>query len=196
MKEILDLENRKIILASQSPRRQQLLKDMGFHFEVRTHKDIEETYPANLQNQDIACYLSELKYDAYQPELSENEILITADTIVCIENVMLGKPKDKIHAIEMLERLSGKSHFVYTGITVGNKTKKMTSYDASEVFFKQLSSQEIEWYIETCKPFDKAGSYGVQEWIGYIGIEKIIGSFYNVMGLPTLKLFEILKQFM
>jgi septum formation protein len=196
MKHILDFEKHRIILASQSPRRQQLLKDMGFNFEVRTDKDIEETFPENLKNQDIATYLAELKFNAYQSELAENDILITADTIVCIDGLMLGKPNDKKHAIEMLERLSGKSHFVYTGITVGNNTNKITSYDSSEVFFKKLSSDEIEWYIDTYKPYDKAGSYGVQEWIGYVGIEKIIGSFYNVMGLPTQKLFDTLKLFM
>jgi len=195
MKRILNFEKHSIILASQSPRRQQLLKDMGLNFEVRTDKDIEELFPENLKEQEIATYLAELKFDAYQSGLAENEILITADTIVCIDGLMLGKPKDKKHAIEMLECLSGKSHFVYTGITVGNNINKITSYDSSEVFFKKLSSDEIEWYIDTFKPYDKAGSYGVQEWIGYVGIEKIIGSFYNVMGLPTQKLFDTLKLF-
>ena len=195
MHPILNFEPHKIILASQSPRRQQLLQDMGFTFEIRTHKNVEETFPANLKDENIATYLSSLKFNAYQAELSENEILITADTIVCIDNIMLGKPSNKANAIEMLERLSGKSHFVYTGITVGNTINKTTTFDASEVFFKALSFEEIEWYIDTYKPFDKAGSYGVQEWIGYVGIEKIIGSFYNIMGLPTQKLFEVLKQY-
>jgi len=195
MNNILNLNNQTIILASQSPRRQQLLRDMGLTFEVRTDKDIKETFPENLKNEDIAIFLSELKFNAYQKELTKNELLITADTIVCIDNIMLGKPKDKQNAIEMLERLSGKSHFVYTGFTVGNNTKKITNYDCSEVYFKKLTTNEIEWYIDTYKPFDKAGSYGVQEWIGYVGIEKIIGSFYNVMGLPTQKLFDTIKLF-
>jgi len=195
MNPIINFEPHKIILASQSPRRQQLLQDMGFTFEIRTHKNVEETFPASFKDENIATYLSALKFNAYQAELAENEILITADTIVCIDNLMLGKPSNKAQAIEMLERLSGKSHFVYTGITVGNNKNKTTTFDASEVFFKTLSFEEIDWYIDTYKPFDKAGSYGVQEWIGYVGIEKIIGSFYNVMGLPTQKLFEVLKQY-
>jgi septum formation protein len=168
---------------------------MGFAFEIRTSIDVEEVYPKELKNEEIATYLSELKFNAYKPELKDNDLLITADTIVCINNKMLGKPKDKKHAMEMLKQLSGNSHFVYTGISVGNKTKQITSFDVSEVFFKHLTIEEIEWYIDTYKPYDKAGSYGVQEWIGYVGIEKIIGSFYNVMGLPTQKLFDIIMQF-
>jgi len=195
MNNFIDISKYSIVLASQSPRRQQLLKDMGFTFEVRISKDIDESFPENLKNQAIATYLSELKFNAYQSELANNELLITADTIVCIENEMLGKPRDRNHAIKMLQKLSNKSHFVYTGITVGTKDKKITAYDASEVFFQPISTEEIEWYVDKYKPFDKAGSYGVQEWIGYVGIEKIVGSFYNVMGLPTQKLYSTLKQF-
>ena len=190
----LNSNNYSLILASQSPRRQQLLHDMGFDFETRTHLSIEETYPQHLQKEQIATYLSELKFNAYRKELADTELLITADTIVCIDDVMLGKPNDREHAIEMLLQLSGRSHYVFTGITVGTIKTKITDFDSSEVIFKNLSMEEIEWYVDKYKPFDKAGSYGVQEWIGYIAIEKIIGSFYNVMGLPTQKLYTILKN--
>ncbi len=184
-----------IVLASQSPRRQQIIRDMGISFITRTNKEIDEVYPQTLESKDVASFLSNLKFDAYQKDLAENELLITADTIVCCKNRVLGKPKSRDEAIEMITHLSGTDHIVYTGITVGTKHKKITDCDSTIVHFSQLSHNEIEWYIDTYKPYDKAGSYGVQEWIGYVGIERINGSFYNVMGLPTHKLYNILKNF-
>ena len=187
--------DKHIILASQSPRRKQLLEGMGLNIEVRCHLNIDESYPENLKNDFVARFISEKKFNAYQPELHENDILITADTIVCIDNEILGKPADRQQAYLMLKKLSGAKHYVFTGITIGNKEKIIIDSDVSEVWFKSLSDKEIYWYIDTFKPFDKAGSYGVQEWIGYVGIEKIHGSFYNVMGLPTQKVYSILEKF-
>jgi len=184
-----------IILASQSPRRKQLLQEMGIRFELRTHKEIEEIYPEVLTNQEIVLYLSKLKFNSYEKTLGNNELIITADTIVCLDNQVLGKPNDRAEAVAMLTKLSDNCHVVYTGITVGSKKKVVSAFDKTEVYFSKLTKENIEWYVDTFKPFDKAGSYGIQEWIGYVGIEKIVGSFYNVMGLPTHTLYSVLKQF-
>jgi septum formation protein len=185
---------KKIILASKSPRRQNLIKELGFEFEIRT-KDIEEIYPDNLKKEQVAIYLSELKAAAFEKELKSDELIITSDTIVCLGDRIIGKPKDKQDSINMLSDLSGNMHEVITAVTLMTRNKKVTFYDVTEVYFKALSTDEIDYYVNNYEPYDKAGSYGVQEWMGYIGIEKINGSYYNVMGLPVKKLYEALENF-
>lgn len=182
-----------VILASKSPRRQQLIREIlpDFSIEVR---EIEEIYPDHLKNEDVAMYLSELKSKAFS-NLSENQLVITSDTIVCFEDCVLGKPKDEDEAFEMLNRLSASTHAVYTGVTIKTLSKTNTFFDATHVTFYPLSSAEIKHYIATCKPFDKAGSYGIQEWMGYVGIKKMEGEFFNVMGLPLHKLYRELQKY-
>lgn len=183
-----------IILASKSPRRQELLKGLGFDFEIRT-KEVEEIFPTNLKREEVALYLSELKSNAFVNEVKSNEIIITSDTIVCLEDTILGKPKNREDAVEMLQQLSGKMHDVITAVTLLSSKKQHSFFVSTSVYFKKLTAQEIDYYITNFKPYDKAGSYGVQEWIGYIGIEKIEGSYYNVMGLPVHQLYEELLKF-
>ena len=187
--------NYKIILASKSPRRQQLLKEMGIEFEVRT-KSVDESFPNDLKKEQVALYLCEKKANAFLgEELNEMELLITADTIVCLGNEILNKPADRGHAIQMIEKLSGKKHEVITGICLRSAEKRKSFFVSTDVYFKKLSRKEIEYYVDNYKPYDKAGSYGIQEWIGYVGIEKIEGSYFNVVGLPTARLYEELKKF-
>ena len=186
--------SKNIILASKSPRRQNLIKELGFDFEIRT-KEVDEVYPPELKKEQVAIYLSELKAAAFKDELEPNDLIITSDTIVCLEDRIIGKPKDREDAFHMLSDLSGKMHEVVTAVTLMSATKTVTFYDVTEVYFKVLSNYEMDTYIDEYKPFDKAGSYGIQEWIGYIGIEKINGSYHNVMGLPVKKLYEALEEF-
>ena len=187
------IKNYKLILASASPRRQQLMKDAGFTFEVRL-KNVEEKYPQELHWENVPEYLSKVKASAFREELKTDEVLITADTVVCIHDRILGKPADRKEAISMLQELSGNRHLVVTGVSVTTRTEQLSFSSRTDVFFKRLSNEEIEFYVDTYKPFDKAGAYGIQEWIGYIGIERIEGSFYNVMGLPIQKLYETLRK--
>ena len=187
------IKNYKLILASASPRRQQLMKDAGFTFEVRL-KNVEEKYPQELHWENVPEYLSKVKASAFREELKADEVLITADTVVCIHDRILGKPADRKEAISMLRELSGNRHLVVTGVSVTTRTEQLSFPSRTDVFFKRLSNEEIEFYVDTYKPFDKAGAYGIQEWIGYIGIERIEGSFYNVMGLPIQKLYETLRK--
>ena len=187
------IKNYKLILASASPRRQQLMKDAGFTFEVRL-KSVEEKYPQELHLENVPEYLSKVKASAFREELKADEVLITADTVVCIHDRILGKPTDRKEAISMLQELSGNRHLVVTGVSVTTRTEQLSFSSRTDVFFKHLSNEEIELYVDTYKPFDKAGAYGIQEWIGYIGIERIEGSFYNVMGLPIQKLYETLRK--
>ena len=187
------IKNYKLILASASPRRQQLMKDAGFTFEVRL-KNVEEKYPQELHLENVPEYLSKVKASAFREELKTDEVLITADTVVCIHDRILGKPADRKEAISMLQKLSGNRHLVVTGVSVTTRTEQLSFSSRTDVFFKHLSNEEIEFYVDTYKPFDKAGAYGIQEWIGYIGIERIEGSFYNVMGLPIQKLYETLRK--
>ena len=187
------IKNYKLILASASPRRQQLMKDAGFTFEVRL-KNVEEKYPQELHWENVPEYLSKVKASAFREELKADEVLITADTVVCIHDRILGKPADLKEAISMLQELSGNRHLVVTGVSVTTRTEQLSFSSRTDVFFKRLSNEEIEFYVDTYKPFDKAGAYGIQEWIGYIGIERIEGSFYNVMGLPIQKLYETLRK--
>ncbi len=188
------LQNRRIILASGSPRRQQFLKDLGLNFEVRL-KNIDETYPKDLRRAEVAEYLAQLKAEAYRDELQSNDLLITGDTIVCLDDTILGKPKSVEEATQMLQALSGRSHEVISSACLCSTSKTEVMHAVTKVFFKPLETDEIAYYINTCKPFDKAGAYGIQEWIGQIGIEHIEGSFYNVMGFPIGKLYTALKQF-
>ena len=186
--------NKKIILASQSPRRHFLLKELGFDFEI-VSKDIPEDFPADLKREEIPLYLCQLKAKAFESELLSDSLLITADTIVWINDRVLNKPKDKNDAIKMLQMLSGAMHEVITAVCLKTKEKAITFFDLTQVYFKKLSMEEIEFYIDNFQPYDKAGAYGAQEWIGYVGIEKIEGSYFNVMGLPIQKLYEKLNQF-
>lgn len=184
-----------IILASNSPRRRELLSGLGIEFEVRTLPDIDESYPDELQGGDIPLYISKEKADAYKPMLKPGELIITADTIVWLHGQVLGKPKDREDAVAMLHQLSGQTHEVFTGVTLTTTEKQHSFYVETKVTFAQLSDEEITYYVDHYKPFDKAGSYGVQEWIGYIGVERIEGSYFNVMGLPVQRLYRALNQF-
>ena len=190
-----NLKNYNIVLASKSPRRQELLKGIGVDFSILT-KEVYESYPSRLPLIDVAPFLSLKKAKAFEDtELPDNYMVITADTVVIVENEILGKPKDKDDAIRMINQLSGKVHKVVTGVTVHTKEKTKTFSVTSKVTFEKLDNQEVEYYVDNFKPFDKAGAYGVQEWIGYIGVSNVEGSYYNVMGLPTQKLYKVLKDF-
>jgi len=189
------LQKYHLILASQSPRRQYLLKELGLDFEIIATNVLEE-YAATLTPVEIATYLAELKSDNFDnSRMDPCALIITADTIVCINKEILGKPRNHDEAVSMLKKLSGKRHDVITGVCLKSKKKKKSFHVTSSVYFKELSMEEIEYYIENFQPFDKAGGYGVQEWIGYIGISKIEGSFFNVMGLPVKELYEELLKF-
>ncbi len=189
-----DLKKHNLILASKSPRRQYLMKELGLEFEVHT-KEVDESFPENLKAQEIPLYLSQKKADAFDEELTDNTIVITADTIVWIDNQVLNKPENFDDAVRMLKLLSGKKHEVYTGVCLRSKNKTKTFYALTNVYFKELSQEEIEYYINNFNPYDKAGAYGAQEWIGYIAVEKIEGSYFNVMGLPVRELYEELLKF-
>ena len=185
----------RFILASQSPRRQYLLKDLGLDFEI-VATDVAEEYPEGLSPEQIAVYLSELKAGAFNmTKLPDRVVIITADTIVSLGKEILGKPSGPDEAAEMLRKLSGRRHDVITAVTLKSVHGMRTFHVTSSVYFKELSDDEIRYYIHTYRPFDKAGSYGVQEWIGYIGINKIEGSYFNVMGLPVKELYEELLDF-
>jgi len=181
-------------LASQSPRRQELLRGIDIPFEVNVLPDIDESFPEELKAEAIPLFLAKKKGDAYQSLLDEKTIVITADTIVWLDHRVLGKPQDETDAMNMLRQLSGRAHYVYTGVSVRSLSKQVDFVADSEVRFAQLTDEEIHYYVSTYRPMDKAGSYGVQEWIGYIAVESIQGSFYNVMGLPIHQLYEVLKK--
>ncbi|RDC55540.1 septum formation protein Maf [Pedobacter chinensis] len=184
------LNNIPIILASKSPRRQELLTLMGLNFKVEL-KDVDESYPEDLGPAEIAVYISEKKAKAFT---ADHEIVITADTIVALNGEILGKPQDRAHAQEMLAKLSGNKHEVYTGVTIVKGNEMHSFFDRTEVYCKSVSSEEIDFYIDHYKPFDKAGSYGVQDWWGIVVVQRIEGSYTNVMGLPTEKLYnELIK---
>lgn len=181
-----------VILASKSPRRLVILTQMGIEFSVRT-KDVDESFPADLKPEEAAVYISEKKATAFLPELS-NELLISSDTIVCLNDEIIGKPKDEADAFAILSKLSGNMHRVITAVTFLQNGELASFYDTTEVYFNELSPTEISYYIARYKPFDKAGAYGIQEWIGYNGIEKIVGSYTNVMGLPSSLVYSELKR--
>jgi septum formation protein len=190
------LEKYDIILASASPRRQELLTYLGLDFRVEVRPVDEDSFGAGMSAEEVALLLSKRKADAFsRDELLGDKLLITADTVVCLNGEILGKPGNREEGISMLRRLSSRMHQVITGVDI-RTTERDTNFSVStNVYFKELRQEEIEYYIDHFKPYDKAGAYGIQEWIGYIGIEKIEGSFYNVMGLPVLRLYEELLKF-
>lgn len=194
-----NLSKYKIVLASNSPRRRELLGGLGLLFEVRTLQDIDESYPADLQGEAIPMHIARKKAAAYLPTLADNELLITADTIVYVRNEagkgeVLGKPHDEADAQRMLRQLSGRKHEVITGVSIVTKERQKTFAVTSHVSFANLTDEEIDYYIEHFRPMDKAGAYGIQEWIGYIGVNGLEGSYFNVMGLPVQRLYEELKN--
>lgn len=192
--ETLEKRGIKLILASQSPRRRQLMSDSGLTFRAISI-DVEEIYPAELPAEQVAEYLSQLKSNGYAEQLTDNEILITADTVVLLGDKILGKPTDEANSREMLVSLSGREQSVVTGVTIRSAHSTKSFSTTTKVRFAPLSAEQINYYVEHYKPFDKAGSYGIQEWIGYVGIESIEGSFYNVMGLPIQRLYSELTEF-
>jgi septum formation protein len=171
-----------------------MLKELGLDFEIKT-REVEEIYPEELQPEEIPVYLAELKAKAFESDFTNNELVITADTIVCVDDWILGKPKDRDEAVKMLKALSGRSHQVISGVCLMSKEKKLSFATTTNVHFKNLSDEEIAYYIDNYKPFDKAGAYGIQEWIGFIGIDGIEGSYFNVVGLPIQRLYQELSEF-
>ncbi len=188
------LKDFNIILASGSPRRQQFFKDLDLTFEIRL-KDIEEIYPEDLQGVEITNFLAQLKANAFADELTENEILVTSDTIVWLNNKALGKPKDYDDAFQILQSLSSQTHEVITSVCFKTTQKTETIFEVTKVTFNPLTDESIRYYLDHYKPFDKAGAYGIQEWIGLVGISKIEGSYTNVVGLPTEKVYHYLNNF-
>ncbi len=183
-----------VILASKSPRRQQLLQSLGISFKVRV-KEVNENYPDGMHKYEIPVFLAELKALPFAADLKKRDLLITADTIVWFEGDVLGKPVDANEAKRMLRKLSGKEHEVISGVCITSLKNKKSFYSVSKVQFKPLTNQEINYYITEFQPFDKAGAYGIQEWIGAVGVTKIEGSYHNVMGLPIQKLYEEIQKF-
>lgn len=184
-----------IILASNSPRRKELLAGLDLQFDVRVLQDIDESYPNDLPTLKIAEFISKKKADAYIQTMADDELVITADTVVILGDEVMGKPHDEADAKRMLGELSGQTHQVATGVTLSTKERQMSFSVVTDVTFKQLSSDEIDYYIRTYHPMDKAGAYGIQEWIGYIGVTALKGSYFNVMGLPVQRIYEALKTF-
>ena len=191
----MDIKGKKIILGSNSPRRKELLAGMDIEFTVDTGNTFEEVYDADTPHERIPEVLSEGKSYGFHRPLEEGEILITSDTLVLCDDRVMGKPHSKAEAVDMLRFLSGREHKVITAVTVRDTDRCTTSSDTAIVHFKELSDNEIEYYIETYRPFDKAGAYGIQEWIGYIGIGKIEGSFFTIMGLPVHLVYQELSKF-
>ena len=191
----MKITNYKVLLASNSPRREELLRGIDIDFEVKVLPDIDESYPDNIPSEEIAEFVAIKKAKPYAASLHEDELLLTADTIVLLEDKVLGKPADKEEAKQMLHELSEKTHRVITGVCL-TSAKKQTSFSAtSDVEFGKLTDQEIEYYVEHYSPMDKAGAYGVQEWIGYIAVKHINGSYYNIMGLPIQRVYRELIKF-
>ena len=189
------LRDYDVVLASASPRRRELLSATGIEYRLAQKFECEESYPTTLPAEEVAPYLSALKSHAYPHPLAYNELLITADTVVILGSDVLGKPKDEADAREILRRLSGNDHYVVTGVTLRMQGMERTFASRSRVRFAELSDEQIEYYVNKYKPMDKAGAYGIQEWIGYVGIESLEGSFYNVMGLPVQRLCRELEAF-
>ena len=185
----------KILLASNSPRREELLRGIDIDFEVKVLPDIDESYPSDLPIENVAEFVAQKKASSYTDNLKSDELLITADTVVILDKVIYGKPTNKEEAKEMLCALSGKTHRVISGVCLASTTKQTSFSVASYVEFSELTNEEIDYYINRYAPFDKAGSYGVQEWIGYIGVKHISGSYFNIMGLPIQRLYSEMKRF-
>lgn len=185
-------QQQQILLASQSPRRQELLKGLGLDYKI-VRVDTDETYPPHLKREQITAFISLNKANAYT-DLKKDEILITADTLVWLEGQVLGKPQDEDEAFTMIRQLAGKVHQVFTSVTVKSIKETITFSDTTDVYFDEFTDEEIHYYIQHFQPFDKAGSYGIQDWLGYAKIKKIDGCYYNVMGLPLRKLYQVLSQ--
>ena len=190
------LKNKRVILASNSPRRRQLLSEAGFRFDTAEKYECDERVPADLPAADTAEYIAALKSRAYPEPLAENEILITADTVVIVGDEVLGKPSDRNDALRMLRLLSGRTHTVTTGVMFRTADKSLIFKAETAVTFRKLTDEEAEYYVDNFRPYDKAGAYGIQEWIGYAAAERIEGSFYNVMGLPVQRLYKELEDFL
>lgn len=190
-----NLNKYEIVLASNSLRRKELLQRMGVNFKVRTLFGIDESYPDSLRGEDIVCYISRNKAKAYQSSMAPNELLITADTIVYVDGEVMGKPKNAEQAKEMLHKLSGKTHQVITGVTIVTAKRTENFGVTSQVKFTNITDEEINFYVDNYLPFDKAGAYGIQEWIGIVAVEEIKGSYFNVVGLPVQRLYQKLKTF-
>ena len=189
-----NLKKYEVILASNSPRRKELLAGLGVDYEVRTLPDVDESYPETLQGADIPLYIAKEKADAYVAMMQPGELMITADTIVWLDGKVLGKPRDREDALQMLRTMSGRTHEVFTGVCITTTDWQRSFTAQTEVRFATLSEEEIAYYVDNVQPMDKAGAYEVQEWIGFIGVENISGSYYNIMGLPVQKLYrELLK---
>ena len=184
-----------IILASNSPRRKELLAGLDIPFDVRVIDGIDESFPHDLLTKDIAGYIAKKKADAYQQTMAADELIITADTIVILGQKVMGKPKDAAEAVGMLQELSGHTHQVITGVCLTTKEKQVNFSVETDVTFKTLTDEEIRYYVEHYRPFDKAGAYGIQEWIGHVGVTGMNGSYFNVMGLPVQRIYEALKMF-
>ena len=185
----------KVLLASNSPRREELLRGLDIEFQIKVSADIDESYPSDLPTEEVAEFVAIKKANSYTSMLDEDELMITADTVVVLDGKIYGKPTSEEEAKEMLCALSGKTHRVISGVCLTSTKKQISFSVASDVEFSELSKEEIDYYIERYSPFDKAGSYGVQEWIGYIGVKHISGSYYNIMGLPIQRLYKELRSF-
>lgn len=189
-----NLKKYRVILASNSPRRKELLSGLGIDYEVKTLPGIEESYPDTLKGEEIPLYIAREKADAYRDSMQPDELIITADTIVWLDGVVMGKPKDEEEARNMLRRLSGKTHQVMTGVCITTTGFRKSFSTVTDVTFTDLTEEEIHYYVEHYKPMDKAGAYGIQEWIGFVGVQSIAGSYFNVMGLPVQRLYKELKK--
>ncbi len=191
----MEITNYKLILGSNSPRRKELLSGIDIEYEIVALPDIEESYPETLPKEEVPEFLARKKASAYVGMFSDDSLLLTADTIVLLDGTILGKPADKAEAARMLHFLAAKTHRVITGVCLTSKTKQVSFSDTAYVTFGELSDEEIEYYVEKYEPLDKAGAYGVQEWIGYVGVERIEGSYFNVMGLPIFRVYREIKKF-
>ena len=189
-----NLEKYKVILASGSPRRRELMAGLGVNYEVRILPDVDESYPDTLQGEEIPLYIAKEKADAYIPMMQPDELIITADTIVWLDGKVLGKPRDREDALQMLRTMSGRTHEVFTGVCITTTDWQRSFTAQTEVRFATLSEEEIAYYVDNFQPMDKAGAYGVQEWIGFVGVSRLEGSYFNVMGLPVQRLYQELKK--
>ena len=190
-----NLKKYKVVLASNSPRRKELLAGLGLDYQVKTLPNIDESYPKGLDGMEIPSYIARSKAEAYRKQMNDNELIITADTIVWLNGEVMGKPNDKADACHMLHTLSGKTHQVITGVCLTTINKQITFSTVTDVTFASLTDEEIIHYVEHYLPMDKAGSYGIQEWIGFVGVERISGSYFNVVGMPIQRLYTELKKF-
>ena len=189
-----NIKKYNVILASNSPRRKELLAGLGIDFKVKVIDGIDESYPPSLAAQQVAEYIAEKKAEAYRSVMDDNDLIITADTVVIVNNEILGKPTDAADAIRMLQSMASRSHHVVTGVCITSKHVHKSFSVTTEVEFAALSDDEIDYYVQRYRPFDKAGAYGIQEWIGYIGVTSLSGSYYNVMGLPVQRIYTELKR--